>query len=41
MREALHAEVKKALSVVSCHYVGIDFPAVSEGYVLLDDEAEA
>ena len=41
MREALHAGVKKALAVVSSHYVGIDLPAVSEGYVLPDDEAEA
>ena len=41
MREALHAGVKKALAVVSSHYVGIDLPAVSEGYVLHDDEVEA
>jgi len=41
MRKALHAGVKKALAVVSSHYVGIDLPAVSEGYVLPDDEAEA
>ena len=41
MREALHAGVKKALAVVSSHYVGINLPAVSEGYVLPDDEAEA
>jgi len=41
MREALHARVKKALAVVSSHYVGIDLPAVSEGYVFPDDEAEA
>ena len=41
MREALHARVKKALVVVSSHYVGIDLPTVSEGYVLSDDEAEA
>ena len=40
-REALHAGVKKALAVVSSHYVGIDLPAVSEGYVLPDDEVEA
>ena len=33
--------MKKALAVVSSHYVGIDLPAVSEGYVLRDDEAEA
>ena len=41
MREALHAGVKKALAVVSSHYVGIDLPAVSDGYVLPDDEVEA
>ena len=41
MREALHAGVKKALAVVSSHYVGIDLPAVCEGYVLPDDEMEA
>ena len=41
MREVLHAGVKKALAVVSSHYVGIDLPAVSEGYVLSDDKAEA
>jgi hypothetical protein len=41
IREALRAGVKKALAVVSSHYVGIDLPAVSEGYVLPDDEAEA
>ena len=41
MREVLHARLKKALAVVSSHYVGIDLPAVSEGYVLRDDEAEA
>ena len=41
MREALHAGVKKALAVVSSHYVDIDLPAVCEGYVLPDDEAEA
>jgi hypothetical protein len=41
MRGALHAGVKKALAVVSSHYVGIDLLAVSEGYVLPDDEVEA
>jgi len=41
MREALHAGVKKTLAVVSSHYVGIDLPAVYEGYVLPDDEVEA
>ena len=41
LREALHAGVKKALAVVSSHYVGIDLPTVSEGYVLPNDEAKA
>jgi len=41
MRETLHAGVKKALAVVSSHYVDIDLPAVCEGYVLPDDEVEA
>jgi len=41
LREALHAGVKKALAVVSSHYVGIDLPVVCEVYVLPDDEAEA
>jgi len=41
LREALRAGVKKDLAVVSSHYVGIDLLAVSEGYVLPDDEAEA
>jgi hypothetical protein len=41
MREALHVGLKKALAVVSSHYVGIDLSVVSEGYVLPDDEAEA
>jgi len=36
-----HAGVKKALAMVSSHYVGIDLSAVSEGYVVPDDEAEA
>jgi len=40
MREALHVGVKKALAVVSSHYVGIDLPAVCEGYILPDDEVE-
>jgi len=33
--------VKKALAVVSSHYVGVDLPAVCEGYVLPDDEVVA
>ena len=41
LRDALHVGLKKALAVVSSHYVGIDLPVVSEGYVLPDDEVEA
>jgi len=41
LRDALHVGVKKALAVLRSHYVGIDLPVVSEGYVLLDDEVEA
>ena len=41
LREALHDGVKKALAVVSSHYVGIHLPAVCEGYVLPEDEMEA
>jgi hypothetical protein len=33
--------VKKALAVVSSHYLSIDLTAVSEGYVIADDEDEA
>ena len=40
MREALHVGVRKALAVVSSHYVDIDLPAVCEGYILPDDESE-
>jgi len=41
LRGALHARVKKALAVVSSHYVSIDLPMVSEGYVVPDYEEEA
>ena len=33
--------MKKALAVVSSHYVGIYLLAICEGYVLPDDEVEA
>jgi len=41
LRNALHTRVKRALVVVCSHYLGIDFPAVSEGYVIGDDEDKA
>ncbi|XP_066384789.1 uncharacterized protein [Miscanthus floridulus] len=33
--------VSSALAVISSHYVGVDLPAVSDGYVLPDDDEEA
>lgn len=41
LRYTLHVGVKQALAVVSSHYLGIDLLAVSEGYVVGDDEEEA
>jgi hypothetical protein len=33
--------VKRALAVVRSHYLSVDLPAVSEGYIIGDDEEEA
>ena len=41
LRGALHTGVKRALAVVSSHYVGVDLKAVSDGYVLAEDDEEA
>jgi len=41
LRGALHTGVKCALAVISSHYVGVDLPAISDGYVLPDDDEEA
>ena len=41
LRGALHMGVKRALAVISSHYVGVDLPAISDGYVLPDDDEEA
>ena len=41
LRGALHTGVKRALAVVSSHYAGIDLEAVSDGYVLTEDDEEA
>ena len=38
---ALHASVKRALAVVFSHYAGVDLKAISDGYVLPDDDGEA
>ena len=33
--------VKRALAVIASHYIGIDLKAISDGYVLPDDDGEA
>ena len=34
----LHTGIKRALSVVSSHYAGIDLEAISDSYVMADDD---
>ena len=41
LRGALHTGVKRALAVIASHYVGVDLQAISDGYVLPDDDDEA
>ncbi|XP_066320422.1 uncharacterized protein [Miscanthus floridulus] len=41
LRGALHMGVKRALAVVSSHYVGIDLEAVNDGYVVSEDDEKA
>ena len=41
LRDALHTGVKRALAVMSSHYLGIDLSVVPEGYVIGEDEEEA
>jgi len=41
LQGALHAGVKHALAVIASHYVGVDLQAISDGYVLPDDDNEA
>ena len=38
---ALHTGVKRALAVVSSHYAGVNLKAISDGYVLAEDDEEA
>ena len=38
LRGALHTGVKRALVVVSSHYAGIDLEAISDGYVVAEDD---
>ncbi|XP_066384863.1 uncharacterized protein [Miscanthus floridulus] len=41
LRGALHTGIKRALAVIASHYIGVDLQAISDGYVLLDDDEEA
>jgi len=41
LRGALHTGVKHALAVIASHYSSVDLQAISDGYVLLDDDEEA
>ncbi|XP_066323683.1 uncharacterized protein [Miscanthus floridulus] len=41
LRGALHTGVKRALAVIASHYVGVDLQAISDGYVLPDDDNKA
>lgn len=36
--EALHTDVKRALAIISPHYAGINLEAISEGYVIEEDD---
>ncbi|XP_066354540.1 uncharacterized protein [Miscanthus floridulus] len=38
---ALHTGIKRALAVISSHYVGIDLEAISDGYVVAEDDEKA
>ncbi|XP_066323306.1 uncharacterized protein [Miscanthus floridulus] len=38
---ALHTGIKRTLAIVSLHYVGIDLEAVSDGYVVAEDDEKA
>ena len=37
----MHTGVKRALAVVSSHYTGVNLKAISDGYVLAEDDEEA
>ena len=41
LRGALHTGVKRALAVISSHYVGIDLEAISDGYIVAEDDKKA
>ena len=37
----MHTGVKRALAIASSHYAGINLVAISDGYVLPNDDEEA
>ena len=37
----MHTGIKRALAVVSSHYAGVYLEAISDGYILAEDEEEA
>ena len=37
----MHTGVKRALAVISSHYASVDLEAVSDGYILAEDDEEA
>ncbi|XP_066341314.1 uncharacterized protein [Miscanthus floridulus] len=41
LRGALHTGVKRALAIVASHYIGVDLEAISDSYVLPEDDEEA
>ena len=41
LQGALHTGVKRALAVIASHYIGVDLQAISDGYVLPNDDEEA
>ena len=41
LRGALHMGVKRTLAVITSNYIGVDLQAISDGYVMLDDDEEA
>ena len=41
LRGVLYTGIKRALAVVASHYSGVDLEAVSDGYVLPEDDEEA
>ena len=38
---ALHTGVKRAMAVISSHYADVNLEAISDGYILAEDDEEA